>query len=245
MELNEQSFKSELSRIFKDNGLGSYLNAERSERFLLLTKRMLEENEKYNLTAITEPTKIILNHYADSVTLAAKLPKGASIIDVGCGAGFPTLPLAIVRDDVKIFAIDSTAKRIAYVQESAALLGLSNVSAAAMRAEDGAKLPEYREKFDFATARAVAEMRILCELCLPYVKVGGSMIAMKGRNAEFELSSAKKAIALLGGKDVNLEAITLKGGDEVLTHPLIMIMKKGKTPPAYPRPYAQISKKPL
>ena len=245
MELNEQAFKSELSRIFKQNGLGTYLNVERSEKFFLLTKRMLEENEKYNLTAITEPSKIILNHYADSVTLAAKLPKGASVIDVGCGAGFPTLPLAIVRDDLKILAIDSTAKRIAYVNESAALLGLKNVSAIAMRAEDGAKAPEYREKFDFATARAVAEMRILCELCLPYVKVGGKMIAMKGRNAEFELSSAKKAIAILGGGEVKLESITLDGGEEKLSHPLIMVSKKIKTPPAYPRPYAQISKKPL
>lgn len=245
MELNEQIFKSELSRIFKQNGLGAYLNAERSEKFFSLTKRMLEENEKYNLTAITEPSKIILNHYADCATLAAKLPKGSSLIDVGCGAGFPTLPLAIIRDDIKIFAIDSTAKRISYVLESASLLGLANVSAAAIRAEDGAKLTEYREKFDFATARAVAEMRILCELCLPYVKLGGKMIAMKGRNAEFELSSAKKAISLLGGSDVKIEDVTLDGGEEKLSHPLIMITKKNKTPAAYPRPYAQISKKPL
>ena len=245
MELNEQAFKSELSRIFKQNGLGAYLNVERSEKFFALTKRMLEENEKYNLTAITEPSKIILNHYADCATLASILPKGASLIDVGCGAGFPTLPLAIIRDDLKILAIDSTAKRISYVNDSAALLGLSNVTAVAMRAEDGAKLPEYREKFDFATARAVAEMRILCELCLPYVKVGAKMIAMKGRNAEFELSSAKKAISLLSGGEVKVEQVTLKGGEEALSHPLIMISKKNKTPVAYPRPYAQISKKPL
>ena len=197
MELNEQAFKSELSRIFKANGLSSHLNLEKSEKFLTLTKRMLEENEKYNLTAITEPNKIILNHYADCVKLAAKLPKGATLIDVGCGAGFPTLPLAIVRDDLKITAIDSTAKRIAYVEQTAKILGLCGVTAITMRAEDGAKLPEYRERFDFATARAVAEMRVLCELCLPFVKVGGSMIAMKGKNAEFELSGAKKAVAVL------------------------------------------------
>ena len=114
MELNEQTFKSELSRIFKENGLGSLLNLERSEKFLALTKRMLEENEKYNLTAITDPQKIILNHYADCATLASRLKSGAKIIDVGCGAGFPTLPLAIVREDLKILAVDSTAKRVAY-----------------------------------------------------------------------------------------------------------------------------------
>ncbi|MBE6645496.1 MAG: 16S rRNA (guanine(527)-N(7))-methyltransferase RsmG [Ruminococcaceae bacterium] len=245
MELNEQAFKSELSRIFKANGLSSHLNLEKSEKFLTLTKRMLEENEKYNLTAITEPNKIILNHYADCVKLAAKLPKGATLIDVGCGAGFPTLPLAIVRDDLKITAIDSTAKRIAYVEQTAKILGLCGVTAITMRAEDGAKLPEYRERFDFATARAVAEMRVLCELCLPFVKVGGSMIAMKGKNAEFELSGAKKAVAVLGGKDAKVETVTLIGDAENASHPMIIIDKKTKTPPAYPRPYAQISKKPL
>ena len=245
MELNEQNFRSELSRIFKENGLGSFLNLERSEKFLALTKRMLEENEKYNLTAITEPSKIILNHYADCVTLASRLPAGASIIDVGCGAGFPTLPLAIVRGDLEITAIDSTSKRIAYVDTTAKMLGLSNVKAISMRAEDGAKDLKYREKFDFATARAVAEMRILCELCLPYVKVGGALIAMKGKNAEFELGSAKKAIAVLGGKNAKAENITLVGGEEEFSHPLLIVEKKMKTPPAYPRPYAKISKAPL
>lgn len=245
MELNEQSFQRELSQVFKSNGLASLLNSEKSEKFLALTKRMLEENEKYNLTAIKEPAKIILNHYADCATLAQRLKFGAKIIDVGCGAGFPTLPLAIVREDLEIFAIDSTAKRIAYVEQSAKLLSLSNVRAQAMRAEDGARLPEYRESFDYATARAVAELRILCELCLPFVKLGGQMVAMKGKNAEFELSSAKRAIAMLGGKDPKVESITLKGSEETLTHPLIIIDKRTKTPPTYPRPYAQISKKPL
>lgn len=245
MELNEQNFKSELSRVFKANGLASLLNVEKSEKFLSLTKIMLEENKKYNLTAITEPNKIILNHYADCVTLSKMLPKGASLVDIGCGAGFPTLPLAIVRDDLKIVAMDSTAKRVAYVAHAAELLGLTNVTAVTMRAEDGGKSQEYREKFDFATARAVAEMRVLTELCLPYVKVSGSMIAMKGKNAEFELSSSKKAISVLGGANPKIESVNLKDGEETLSHPLIIIEKKTKTPAAYPRVYAQISKKPL
>ena len=245
MAINRQVFESELSRVFKLNGLASLLDKKKSELFFLLTERMLEENEKYNLTAITEPDKIILNHYADCALLSAKLPKGAKIIDVGCGAGFPTLPLAIVREDVQILAMDSTAKRINYVNETAALLGIKNVTAVAMRAEDAGKSPEYREKFDFATARAVAEMRILSELCLPFVKVGGEMLAMKGKNAEFELSGAKRAISMLGGGDVSFESVTLVGGSEDFSHPIIKIKKKTKTPPAYPRPYAQISKKPL
>lgn len=245
IEVNKQDFTSKLTKIFKENGLSSLLSMERMELFYKLTVRMLEENEKYNLTAITDMDKIILNHYADCVVLASKLKKGASIIDVGCGAGFPSLPLAIVRPDIKITAVDSTAKRVNYVAESAVMLGLDNLKAITMRAEDGGKDPAYREKFDYATARAVAEMRVLSELTLPFVKVGGQLIAMKGKNAEFELTSAKKAIATLGGRNATFENITLKGEGDTLTHPLIFVDKKEKTPANYPRPYAQISKKPL
>jgi 16S rRNA (guanine(527)-N(7))-methyltransferase RsmG len=215
------------------------------EKFYQLTVRMLTENEKYNLTAITDIDKIILNHYADCVTLSAKLKKGASVIDVGCGAGFPSLPLAIVRPDLKITAVDSTAKRVNYVAETAELLGLDNITAIVMRAEDGGKSPEYREKFDYATARAVAELRVLAELTLPFVKIGGQLVAMKGKNAEFEISSAKRAIATLGGRNTVCENITLKGEGETLTHPFIIIDKKEKTPASFPRPFAEISKKPL
>ena len=245
IEIHKQEFTSKLTKIFQANGLSGYLSIEINEKFYNLTVRMLEENEKYNLTAITDLDKIILGHYADCVAMAAKLKKGANIVDVGCGAGFPSLPLAIVRPDLKITAMDSTAKRVNYVSETASLLGLNNLTAVVMRAEDGGKSPEYREKFDYATARAVAEMRILTELCLPFVKVGGQMVAMKGKNAEFELSAAKKAIATLGGRNTICENITLKGNGETLTHPLIIIDKKEKTPQNLPRPYAQISKKPL
>lgn len=245
IEIKEKDFTSALSRVFSANGLSSYLSMERQKTFYQLTVRMLEENEKYNLTAITEIDKIILNHYADCVSLASRLKKGASIIDIGCGAGFPTLPLAIVRPDLKITAVDSTAKRVNYVKETAELLGLSNITALVMRAEDGGRSPEYREKFDYATARAVAEMRVLTELALPFVRIGGQMIAMKGKNAEFELSAAKRAIATLGGRNTLCENITLKGEGETLTHPLIIIDKKERTPQNLPRPFAQISKKPL
>ena len=245
IEINEKSFYSSLTKTFGDNGLASLLNKEVSEKFYRLTVRMLTENEKYNLTAITDPDKIVLNHYADCAVLAKRLKKGAMIADIGCGAGFPTLPVAILRPDVKILAVDSTAKRINYVKETAELLGLTNVEAVAMRAEDGGKAAEYRERFDYATARAVAEMRVLSELCLPYVKVGGEFIAMKGKNAEFELSAAKKAIATLGGRNTKVEEVSLCGIQETLTHPLISVEKKEKTPAAYPRAFAQISKKPL
>ncbi len=246
IEINEKTFNSTLLKTFSDNGLGSMLNKEVTQKFYTLTVRMLTENEKYNLTAITDPEKIILNHYADCAVLAKRLKKGAKIVDVGCGAGFPTLVAALLRSDVEILAIDSTAKRINYVNETAQMLGLTNVTALSMRAEDGGKDPLYREKFDYATARAVAEMRILSELCLPYVKVGGEFIAMKGKNAEFELTSAKKAIATLGGRNTRLEEIKLCDiHGEIFSHPLISVEKKEKTPVSFPRPFAQISKKPL
>ncbi len=245
VDIKEKDFTSALTKVFSANGLSSYLSLERMKKFYDLTVRMLTENEKYNLTAITDVNKIILNHYADCVAMASRLRKGASIIDVGCGAGFPSLPLAIVRPDLKITAMDSTAKRVNYVAETAAMLGLDNLKAVTMRAEDGGRAPEYREKYDYATARAVAEMRVLCELVLPFVRVGGQMVAMKGKNAEFELSSARKAIATLGGRNTVCENITLRGEGETLTHPLIIIDKKEKTPSSFPRSFAQISKKPL
>ncbi len=243
--MDDKSFIAKLNKVFGENGLGSLLDMKRCEKFLSLTKRLLEENEKYNLTAITDPDKIILGHYADCAVLAKILPKGATVADIGCGAGFPTLPIAILRDDIKVTAIDSTQKRVDYVKKSAELLELQNVRALTMRAEDGGKDAAFRDKFDIATARAVAELRVLSELCLPYVKVGGRFIAMKGKNAEFELSGAKRAIALLGGRDARVETVSLKDGGEELTHPMIIIDKKERTPANYPRPYAQISKKPL
>ena len=244
-DINAQNFTSQLTRVFTENGLSSLLNKERCEQFYALTVRMLEENEKYNLTAIKEPDKIILAHYADCAAIASSFDVGASLIDVGCGAGFPTLPLAIVRPDLKIFALDSTAKRINYVKETARLLSLTGVKAEAMRAEDAAKMPEYREKFDYATARAVAELRVLAELTLPFVRPGGKLIAMKGKNAEFELTAAKRALAILGGRDAKSKEIVLKSDTETLSHPIITVQKKERTPATYPRAFAQISKKPL
>ena len=243
--MNEKEFSAEITAVFKKNSLSSLLNKEKADKLFLLTNRLLEENEKYNLTAITEPKKVILHHYADCATLAAHLPKGAKIADVGCGAGFPTLPLAILREDLKSLAMDATEKRVNYAKESAALLSLGNVSTLCARAEDAGKDAALREKFDFVTARAVAQMRILAELCLPLLKVGGKMIAMKGKNARYELADAKKAISMLGAKECAVIDVTLTNDEEELSHPLIILDKITKTPPAYPRPYAQISKKPL
>ena len=245
MTISIQDFSEKLVRVFSENGLSALLSEEKIEKFYRLTEYMLAENEKFNLTAITDIDKIILHHYADCAALALILPSGATVADIGCGAGFPTLPVAILREDVKITAIDSTAKRVNYVAAAANMLGLGNVNAIAMRAEEGAKKPEYRERYDVATARAVAELRVLAELCMGYVKLGGQFIAMKGRSAEAELAVARSAISMMGGKGVISRDIRLVGKDDELTHPFIIVEKKKHTPDGYPRPYAKISKKPL
>lgn len=246
MNIERDVFIEKLKAIFIKNELEGYLCPEVEDKFFRLTIRMLEENEKYNLTAITEENDIILNHYVDCVKMAKNITRGASIIDVGCGAGFPSLPLAIVRDDIKILSVDSTAKRINYVKETARLLDLDNIECEVMRAEDGGKNPILREKFDFATARAVANMRVLTELCLPFVRVGGYMIAMKGKNAKSELDESMRAIKLLGGESLGIEWIKLISyDDEIFEHPLISIKKIKPTPKEYPRAYSKISKSPL
>jgi 16S rRNA (guanine527-N7)-methyltransferase len=244
MRFETESFKKKLIEVFDINGFGAMLNEERIDKFVALTEILLEENEKYNLTAIKDPDKIILNHYADCAALCDELPEGAKIADIGCGAGFPTLPVAILRPDLHITGIDSTAKRIAYVNMAAEKIGAKNVNAITARAEDVGR-SEMREKFDIVTARAVAALPILTELCLPLVKLGGRMVAMKGKNAIEELSASKNAIKLLGGKIYATKDIRLTDGEEEFIHPLIVIDKKAATPKSYPRAYAQISKKPL
>lgn len=244
-DMDDSVFFSTLSEVFAENGLSSLLNKDKAQKFLLLTKHMLEENEKYNLTAITDPAEIIVSHYADCAMLCAYLPKGAKIADVGCGAGFPTLPIAILREDVSVLAMDSTGKRVDYVAGCAEMLGLSNVRTLCIRAEDAGRDKTLRESFPFVCARAVANLRVLCELCLPLLAPGGKMLAMKGKNAEYELRDAKRAISLLGAVAKEPAQISLKGAKETASHPLVILEKKSKTPPAYPRAYAQIAKKPL
>ncbi len=246
MQLTKEEFIKELTRVFTLNGLSQLLSDNACEKFYSLTLRMLEENEKYNLTAIKEPHKIILHHYADCAAVAGIFAEGATVIDVGCGAGFPSLPLAILRPDLKITAMDSTAKRVSYVVETARLLGLSGIRGLTGRAEELARDGALREAFDYATARAVAELRVLCELCLPFVRCGGEMLAMKGRGANEELLCARAAIGTLGGAEPSVKDVSLTDGDgEPLCHPIIRIRKKRPTPKEFPRQYSKISKKPL
>lgn len=242
--MTKEEFVLECRDTFELNSLSC--SEEEAEALFLLTERMLEVNKSLNLTAIKDEKSIILKHYADSITISSHIPEGSRLMDVGCGAGFPTIPLAIFRPDLDITALDGTAKRIKYVDETAKMLGLSNVTAVSARAEELANTADYRECFDVVTARAVASLPVLCELCLPFVKVGGVMIAMKAQQADDELTAAKSCIALCGGEIEDVVSCDLRSQElGCESRRLIFIRKVKKTPPLYPRHYSKISKKPL
>ena len=241
-----EEFLAESRAIFSKNPEIDAPTDEQIAKLYRLTEIMLEVNEHMNLTAITDCSQIILKHYVDSLSVSKYIPQNARIIDIGCGAGFPSIPLAICRPDIRIVALDSTAKRINYVQNTANALGLANLSAIAARAEDKANDPLYRESFDVAVARAVADLPVLCELCLPFVKIGGCFASMKAARGDEELDNARRAIKLCGGGTATTIHADLTGdGSNYEKRRLIIIEKAEKTPKNYPRNFAQISKKPL
>ena len=247
INLNKDEFFAEYKRIFAANGLDRFASDELAEKFYSLTEFMLAQNAVMNLTAITEPSEVILKHYADSLTAAEHIDEDASVIDVGCGAGFPSLPLAIARPDLKITAMDSTDKRIAYVREAAARLGLTNLTAITARAEDAAH-GELRARFDYATARAVARLNVLAEYCIPFLKVGGIFLPMKAKSGAEEMEEAKNAFSTLRAKVIFSREFALSGtksDDAAQTRFIAKVQKQGDTEKIYPRNNSQIKKKPL
>lgn len=246
INLNKEIFFSEYARIFGENALSQFVTDELGDKFYRLTEFMLAQNAVMNLTAITEPSEIILKHYADSLTAAEHIENGAKIIDVGCGAGFPSLPLAIARPDLSVTALDSTDKRIVYVRECASLLGLDNLTAVTARAEDAAR--DMRGRFDYATARAVARLNILAEYCIPFLRVGGIFLPMKAKSGAEEMEEAKNAFNVLRAKVVFSKEFFLtdsKSEGEAQTRFIAKIEKVGETEKIYPRNNSQIKKKPL
>ena len=197
-----------------------------------------------NLTALTEARDVALKHFCDSILLLkfVEIPNNSSLIDVGTGAGFPSVPIKIVRPDIKLCLLDSLNKRLTFLAEVVKELELTDVKIVHSRAEDGSRKPELREKFDFATSRAVAQLNVLAEYCLPYIKVDGAFLAMKGKYSEEEISNAKNAIKLLGGKTTNVDTYHLVDSSE---RTVISIKKIVKTDKAYPRTSAKIKSKPL
>lgn len=238
------SFRETFLQIFQKNGLEAYTDDEIVRKFFDLTDRMVETNKVMNITALTTIDKIIPLHYADSVKAAEWIPKNAYVADIGCGGGFPILPLAIVRPDLNIVGIDSTAKKVRYVSEVAEQLGLS-AKAVAGRAESADMQEEYRETFDVVISRAVARLNVLDELCLPYVKIGGCFIAMKGAAGHEEVSEAESGIRRLGGRVETVYDYKLSTMDEEEQRTIIKMIKESKTQKEFPRGFGQIKKKPL
>ena len=222
---------------------GVRLDGTALDRFDRYARLLCDWNEKINLTAITAPEEIVIKHFADSLSLlqTASFPQNAAVIDVGTGAGFPGLALKIARPDLRVTLLDSTKKKLAVLEEISGALGLS-VELLHLRAEEAGRQPEYREQFDVAAARAVANLRELAEYCLPFVRVGGRFLAMKSARTDAELDEAKAAIRLLGGKTKAVHTVELSEAGE---RTVVEIEKVSPTPALYPRASAKIARFPL
>lgn len=206
------------------------------DNFVKYYNLLIEGNKICNLTAITDEDGVVEKHFYDSIFPQKYFSLNAKVLDIGAGAGFPSIPLKLVRDDLSFTLLDSLNKRINFLNNTIQTLNLKNIESIHGRAEDFAKLSDYREKFDITTARAVANLKVLSEYCLPFVKVGGQFIAYKSGNCEEEINEAKQIICELGGKiskviDYNIGENSRK---------LVIIEKTKETPKKYPRPTKQI-----
>lgn len=205
---------------------------------------LLEQNQVMNLTAITQPDQVATLHFLDSAALLKAVDtQGKRVIDVGTGAGFPGLPIRILDHSVQLTLLDSLGKRVNWLSQVCGQLGLEGVNCLHARAEEQALVTGFRDSFDLAVSRAVAPMSLLCELCLPYVRVGGCFVAMKAVDCEEEISSAVHGIERLGGK--LLPSVDYTIPHTHVTHRLVMVEKCAPTPKGYPRRWAKIQKAPL
>ncbi|HYF82265.1 MAG TPA: 16S rRNA (guanine(527)-N(7))-methyltransferase RsmG [Clostridia bacterium] len=215
--------------------LGVDVSHETVERLLTFMKIMLEWNEKVNLTAITEEREVVIKHFLDSVTCLSTgyIKNGMAVIDVGTGAGFPGVPLKILKDDLKMTLLDSLNKRIIYLNDVAKKLNLRNINIVHSRAEEAGSSKDHREAYDIVLSRAVAAMNVLCEYCLPLAKVGGFFLCQKGPDIKDEMKEADSAIKILGGKVREVREYQLPFSD--IKHNIIVIEKVTATPTKYPR----------
>lgn len=223
--------------------LGIDISEYQKEQLLSYASLLKEWNEKMNLTAITDDEGIAVKHFLDSASALCTGKIGKKVIDVGTGAGFPGMVLKILKPDMELTLLDSLNKRVNFLNTAVEEMNLNAVETVHMRAEDGGKNIKYRESFDTAVSRAVANLRVLAEYCLPYVKLGGYFLALKGPIAEEELADANRAIAILGGET---EAVfNAKIPYSELKHKIIIIKKVRHTPIKYPRKAVLITKNPI
>lgn len=227
------------------NDVGLVLTDEQYGQFIKYMRLVQEWNEKINLTAITEDEEFVKKHFIDCIKAfkSNAIKEAKTIIDVGTGAGFPGVPIAILHPAAKITLLDSLNKRINFLNLVVEELDLKNVVTIHSRAEDGARNPELREKFDVATSRAVANMAVLSEFCMPYVKKNGYFVALKGPSIEEELTNGSNAIKILGGELKNIIEVSVEETD--LKHNIVEILKINNCPKIYPRKAGTVTKKPL
>ena len=239
--MEKKRFEEEMSK--KSKILGVRFSVEQIEQFYKYMNLLIEWNEKMNLTAITEPKEIILKHFIDSITILKYIDDNSKLVDVGTGAGFPGVPLSIMNPTLKITLVDSLNKRLIFLQEVVKELNLKNIEIVHARAEEFGQNKNYREKFDIAVSRAVANLSVLAEYLLPAVKVGGQVICMKGSQVEEELNDAKFALKELGGKIKSVDEFCLPGTD--MKRNVIIVEKIKETPKKYPRKAGTPAKQPL
>ena len=227
------------------NNVGLKFDQKKYDQFMLYKDLIKEWNEKINLTAIKEDEAIVQKHFIDSMKVFKfdQLKNAKSVIDIGTGGGFPGIPMKIIKPEVNIVLLDSLNKRIIFLNEVINRLNLKNIKAIHGRAEDFAREKQYREKFDIAVSRAVANLTVLSEYCIPYVKVGGYFVAMKGPAVEDEIKLSKNAIRMLGGQIEHIEKVQIEGSD--LNHNLVIIKKISQTHKEYPRKAGMVTKAPL
>lgn len=246
-------YSDRLSNFKKDlEELHIILSSGQLDQFLQYYEMLIEKNKVMNLTAITEFDEVMKKHFVDSLSLVNvfDLNDSFSLIDVGTGAGFPGIPLKIAFPDLKVTLLDSLQKRVGFLQEVIEKLGLTRIEAVHGRAEDFAKPEQMREKFDLCVSRAVANLSVLSEYCLPYVKVGGKFISyksdkvsMESEQHKTEIERAEHAISVLGGKLIEQKEFTIPSSD--IYRNLVVIEKCRPTPKQYPRKAGTASKKPL
>jgi 16S rRNA (guanine527-N7)-methyltransferase len=225
--------------------LGIVLSEQQVGQLSAYVALLLEWNTRFNLTRITDPTDIVTKHLLDSLMClaAVDLPEGASVIDVGTGGGLPGIPVKIARPDIKLTLLDSTRKKLAFLEEVVAQLDLNDVRIVHGRAEETAHSTGMREKFDVVIARAVSETRILAEYTIPYLRVGGVLVALKSKDIDEELSAAKKSISSLGGHIKAVKKLQLPHTD--IQRSIVIVEKKSPTNRRYPRRHSEIIQKPL
>ena len=225
------------------NSIGVQASAEQIELMTRYMEMILDRNQHINLTAIKDPDEFLLRHYVDSAAVMniPEYQEASSVLDLGTGAGFPGVPLAILSPDKEFVLLDSLRKRLNVIEEFCGELGIHNVKVLHARAEDAGRDKKIREKMDLCVSRAVADLSVLSEYCLPVVRKGGAFIAYKGSDVESEAREAQKAIRVLGGKLDRIKKVSVQG----MEHSLLVIHKNSKTPAQYPRKAGTPAKSPI